>query len=61
MLENFGLKVTSLNISQVKRKLGLNVGECYNKPKSNNPKVPNCSKEKEEAITDALKHFVMIV
>ena len=60
VLDKFGLKVSSLNISQVKRKCGLDVGEAYNKPKSQNSKVPNCPPEKEKAIIDALKHFNMI-
>lgn len=60
VLNNYGLKVSTLNISQVKRKLGLEVGESYNKAKSNNFKVPNCPKEKEDAIVAALKHFGMI-
>lgn len=34
ILNKFGVKVSSLYISQVKRKNGLEVGECYNKPKS---------------------------
>lgn len=57
---NHGLKVSSLYISQVKRKLGLEVGASYNLPKSEDPKVPNCPFEKELAITDALKHFMMV-
>lgn len=54
------MKVSTLNISQVKCKLGLEVGESYNKAKSDNPKVPNCPKEKENAIVAALKHFGMV-
>ncbi|PYG86768.1 23S rRNA (uracil1939-C5)-methyltransferase [Ruminiclostridium sufflavum DSM 19573] len=57
---NHGLKVSSLYISQVKRKLGLEVGQSYNLPKSEDARVPNCPVEKEQAITDALKHFMMI-
>ncbi len=60
VLENFGLKVSALYISQVKRKLGIEVVESYNKAKSNNSKVPNCPKEKEDAIVAALKHFGMV-
>lgn len=54
------LKVSSLYISQVKRKCGLEVGQNYNLSKSENPKVPKCPPEKEAAIMDALKHFQMI-
>ena len=60
VLKKHGLKVSTLNISQVKRNCGLDVGEAYNKPKSQNNKVPNCHPEKENAIIDALKHFNMI-
>ena len=34
VLEQTGMKVSSLYISQVKRKCGLEVGDSYNKPKS---------------------------
>ena len=54
------LKVSSLYISQVKRKCGLEVGQNYNLSKSENSKVPKCPPEKEAAIMDALKHFQMI-
>ncbi|MDY5093628.1 MAG: 23S rRNA (uracil(1939)-C(5))-methyltransferase RlmD [Faecalimonas umbilicata] len=60
VLKEFGLKVSSLYISQVKRKCGIEVGENYNLPKTENPKVPQCPKEKEEAIKAALKYFAMI-
>jgi len=59
VLENSGLKVSSLYISQVKRKCGLDVGDSYNKPKSEDAHVPQCPPEKEKAIMDALKHFGM--
>jgi 23S rRNA (uracil1939-C5)-methyltransferase len=58
--KNFALKVSSLYISQVKRKLGLEVGKNYNLPKSDNPAVPECPPEKEKAIIEALQHFGMI-
>lgn len=60
VLKEFGLKVSSLYISQVKRKFGIEVGENYNLPKSENARVPQCPKEKEEAIKAALKYFAMI-
>lgn len=60
VLENFHLKVSSLYISQVKRKLGLDVGQNYNLPKSEDARPqPQCPPEKEAAILDALKHFGM--
>ena len=60
VLKEFGLKVSNLYISQVKRKCGIEVGENYNLPKSENARVPQCPKEKEEAIKAALKYFAMI-
>ena len=60
VLNKYGFKISTLNISQVKRKCGLDVGESYNKPKKQDSKVPNCTPEKAKAIMDALKHFGMI-
>ena len=54
------MKVSSLYISQVKRKCGIEVGENYNLPKSENARVPQCPKEKEDAIKAALKYYAMI-
>ena len=45
---------------QVKRKLGLKVGEAYNKLKSDKSKTPQCPKEKEQAIAAAMKYYKMI-
>ena len=60
VLKESGLKVSSLYISQVKRKCGIEVGENYNLPKSENARVPQCPKEKEDAIKAALKYYAMI-
>lgn len=60
VLEHTGLKVSHLYIAQVKQKYGIIERENYNKPKSENAKQPQCPPEKEEAITEALKHFGMI-
>ncbi len=60
VLEHTGLKVSSLYISQVKRKCGLEVGQNYNLSKKENPKVPQCPPEKEAAIREALNHFGML-
>ena len=60
VLERHGLKVSSLYISQVKRKCGLDVGHNYNLSKKEDAKVPQCPPEKEAAIMEALKHFHMI-
>jgi 23S rRNA (uracil1939-C5)-methyltransferase len=58
--EKYQVKVSSLYISQVKRKLGLHVGESYNKPKNDSAHVPTCPEKKEKIIVEALKHFKMI-
>ena len=60
VLEQTGLKVSSLYISQVKQKCGLEVRENHHKAKSENAKQPKCPKDKEDAIVEALKHFQMI-
>ena len=60
VLEHTGLKVSSLYISQVKRKCGLEVGKNYNLPKSVDSKQPQCPPEKETAIMEALEYFQMI-
>lgn len=60
VLEKRGLKVSSLYISQVKRKRGLDVGQNYNLPKKEDAKVPQCPPEKKAAIMEALKHFHMV-
>ena len=60
VLEQTGLKVSSLYISQVKQNCGLEVRENHHKAKSENTKQPQCPPEKEAAIRDALKYFKMI-
>ena len=60
VLEQTGLKVSSLYISQVKQKCGLEVRENHHKAKSENAKQPQCPPEKEAAIRDALKYFKML-
>ena len=61
VLKEFGLKVSSLYISQVKRKCGIEVGENYNVLKSENTRVSQCPKEKEEATKAILKYYAMIL
>ena len=60
VFKEHGLKVSSLYISQVKRKCGIEVGENYNLPKSVDSRQPQCPVEKEKAIKDALEHFGMV-
>ncbi len=59
VLEKYGLKVSTLYISQVKAKCGIIERENYNKGEGKS-RVPQCPKEKEDAIMDALKSFKMI-
>ena len=59
VLQETGLKVSSLNIAQVKKKCGIELGENFNLPKSENARQPQCPKEKEDAIVDALSYFKM--
>ena len=60
VLEHTGLKVSSLYISQIKRKCGLEIGKSYNQQKSVDSKQPQCPPEKEKAIREAFKYFGMI-
>ena len=60
VLKKHGLKVSTLNISQVKRKCGLEVGKNYNLPKNEEGRQPQCPENKERAIVEALEHFKMI-
>ena len=60
ILNEFGLKVSSLYIAQVKKKCGLEVGENYNLPKAEDAKQPQVTPEKEEAIMKAFRHFGVI-
>lgn len=57
VLEQTGLKVSSLYIAQIKKKCGLDVGENFNLPKSENARQPQCTPEKEDAIMQAFRHF----
>lgn len=60
ILEKFGLKVSALYITQIKKKCGIELRENYNKSKKEKQVIPQCTPEKEEAIMDALRHFKMI-
>ena len=57
---NDGMKVSNLYIAQVKAKYGIIERENYNLPKSEDTKHPQCPKEKEDAIVEALRFFRMI-
>ena len=58
--EHYQLKVSNLYIAQVKQKYGIIERENYHKAKNENAKQPQCPKEKETAIVEALRHFQMI-
>lgn len=60
VLAHHQLKVSNLYIAQVKQKHGIIERENYHKAKNENAKQPQCPKEKEDAIVEALKHFQMI-
>lgn len=60
VFEHSGLKVSTLNIAQVKRKYSVIERERYNKPKSEDAKQPQCPADKEAAIVEALKSFGLI-
>ena len=57
VLEQTGLKVSSLYIAQIKKKCRLDVGENFNLAKSENTRQPQCTPEKEDAIMQAFRHF----
>ena len=59
VLGKYGLKVSSLYIAQTKEKAGIHEIENYHVGSSKRV-VPNCPKEKEDAIMDAFLHFNMI-
>ena len=58
--EHFVVKVSALNIAQVKRKYGIIERECYNKAKAEDARQPRCPEEKEKAIEVAMRFFGMI-
>ena len=60
IFEKHGVKVSSLYIAQIKEKNGIIERDCYNKPKSEDFRQPQCPSEKEGLIVEALKHFQMI-
>ena len=55
-----GMKVSNLYIAQINRKRGIEVGENFNLPKVKDTRQPQCPKEKEDAIVEALEFFKMI-
>ena len=59
ILENYGFKVSTLYIAQVKRKHGIIERDNYNKGAEGH-RVPECPAEKERMIEEALRHFRLI-
>ena len=60
VLEHSGLKVSTLYIAQVKQKFGILSRACYNNPKSEDTRQPQCPPDKEAAIVEALKFYGLI-
>ena len=58
--EKHGVKVSSLYIAQTKEKMGIKERENYNLPKDVDSKQPQCPKEKETMIVEALRCFKMV-
>jgi len=60
VLEKYGFRLHSAYIAQVKREMGIEMGENYNLSKSDDYEPRQVTPEKRAAIIDALKHFNMI-
>lgn len=60
IFDKYRVKVSSLYIAQVKQKHGIIERDCYNNPKNENPKQPQCPPEKVKLIEEALRYFKMI-
>lgn len=59
IMSEYGLKVSSLYVAQIKDKCGIEKRLNYNVG-DNKSRVPKCLPEKEKAIMAAFKHFSMI-
>ena len=60
ILTKYNVKVSSLYVAQVKAKHGIEMRDCYNRPRSENSRQPKVPPEKEKMIEEALRHFRMI-
>ena len=60
VFNKYGVKVSTLYFSQIKRKNGIEMRDNYNKSKNPDAKVPQYPPEKEKYIVEALKYFQMI-
>lgn len=59
VFEKYGVKVSSLNIAQVKADCGITERDCYNKA-SGKYRQPKCPQVKKDYIVEAFKYFKMI-
>ena len=57
---NDGMHVSTLYITQVKKKCGIEIRENVWSHKSENAKQPQCPPKKEKAIVEALRAYQMI-
>ena len=57
VLEETGLKVSSLYIAQIKKKCGLDVGENFNPAKSENARQPQCHRRRKMQLC---RHLVIL-
>ena len=60
IMKKYDVKVSSLYVAQVKAKHGLDMRDCYNRPRSENSRQPQVPADKEKMIEEALRHFRMI-
>ncbi len=58
--KKYGFHVTHLNIAKTKRKCGIIERQNYNLRKNDYSRSPETPKEKEEAIIEAFKYYVLI-
>lgn len=61
IMNKYGVKITSLEVAQMKQKYGIIERDNYNKKKDNSKYLqPKCTKEKEEYILEAFRYYKMI-
>lgn len=51
------MHVTNLNIVQITLKCEIIKRENHNLPKTEDPKQPNCTKEKKDSVREVFGHF----
>lgn len=60
IMKKYNTKVSSLYVAQIKAKHGIDMRDCYNRPRSESSRQPKCPADKEKMIEDALRHFRII-